>query len=186
MSDTKLNIARPKTLGQNKLQADRLARPDMFAVIPNEVTFEDLMTPAFWANHVAQFTRHPYGEVTCIREDGSLIVKLIAMQASPGMVRMHCLYAHESGANLLEGQKAALDDKLEVPDGYKPFNIAQGENKGWSVRLQSTGEVIIARKPTRREAILAAQAHAALANSPIKSVTTPPQGAEPAKQPETV
>jgi hypothetical protein len=174
----KLNISRPKTLPQNKLQADRLARPEMFALVSNDTTFEDVMTPAYWANHWAAFQRHPYGEVTVIREDGTMIVKMIAMLSAPGMVKMHAYYASENNSNLLAGEKAPVDDKLELPDGYKAANIAQGEKKGWLVRLPS-GEILVEKKATRREAVLAAIAHASLANSPSFSTTTPPAAGAP-------
>jgi hypothetical protein len=146
---------RPLTLGARKLNRADLAHPVLFATVANNVLYDDVMKPAFWANNVDAFKSLPFGEVTIIREDGSMILKLIALGVMPGGVRMHCWYAHEDNSNLRAGTASAETEleALEPPPGYKYAHAIGGPVRGHLVRLAENGEVVVSGVPSKAAAI---------------------------------
>lgn len=154
---------KPPTLGQRKLNREDLARPILFGTIANTITYEDVMRPGFWVNHVEAFQRLPFGKVTLIREDGSMIVELVALEAKPGLVRMHCTYAFvDPAVERANAVTPAPEEEVEPPPGYK---YAHAINVGHIVRLQETGDVIIRGYPNKPATIAAAWVHYKAANT---------------------
>lgn len=166
MSETK---TQPIALPEFALQRNDIARPVMFAKVKNDVTFEDVMTPAFWRNCVPTFVRHQFSQVHVIREDGTMILELVCISAKPGMAVMHCKYKYVSDANLKATKPKEEGGKgLQLPPGYKWSHVPNGANAGHMVRLPS-GEVLVQGKASKEEAVRAAIAHAEEANSPVNA-----------------
>lgn len=169
-----ISLKRPATLKPNALRRADLERGSYIAIVPSSTTFDDVMTPAFWANHVAtlsggQFPR-PFARVEVVREDGTMDLDLRVIQTKPGMVLMRCLRRYEAGvADVAKGKKAAPSGELtkaDLPTGYKWAHTPNGDRPGHLIRLESTGEILVAGLPTMHEAVLAAINHAKVATAP--------------------
>lgn len=159
---------RPRALAANALDRADLARPNLHAKVANDVLPEDVLRPAFWINHIPTLAKFPFAEITVVREDGSMILKLMCMEAKPGLAMMHVLYRYVSNENLPHIEDGVV--KLELPDGYKVVNIAQGENKGWQVKIGVNGDVIASKLSTRNQAVMFAIQHAsASATLPVQA-----------------
>lgn len=171
---------RAPVLGANALQRADIVRGNFIAIVPSDTTFEQVMTPAYWANHVAALGMaagaRPFARIEVIREDGTMDLELRVLGVKPGMVRVNCLRKWINNENLTgkadESDKTPAAD-LSLPDGYKWAFVPQGGNKGHLVRLP-TGEILVQGLPSKAVAAKAARDHYAEANAaPADSTITP-------------
>lgn len=166
----------PKQFGLKPmaLQRAELTRGSFIAIVPNETTFDDVMTPAFWQHHTGMLGlapgSRPYARIEVIREDGSMDLDLRVLGAKQGMVKVRCLRKYLEG-----GGKVHQDDAGVIPDmpeGYGLTHVPNGPEKGYLVRL-SNGEILAKGIGSRREAVGRAIAHAqeAMAIGPDATIT---------------
>lgn len=173
MADTDKKPARILPLGANALRSAPHERAHFFAVVPSETTFDQVMTPGFWGNHVPALsggaTRRPWALVEVVREDGTMDLLLRVIQVKPGMVIMRAIFKYVSDENIGKPAKGAPqpgDDDLVFPDGYKGAHVPRGEVTGWMVRLPN-GEVLVKGQPSKKAAVEYAKKHAAEALAPV-------------------
>lgn len=156
----------------NVLPANKLARladydrGSYHVVLPRHVLTEDILKPAFWANHVRRLR---FGDlVDVVTEDGQLDIQLRVLSVEPGMVHMRLRFGFESESRKADLAAAAaatqaaeqLAEQMVSPDGYKcGFTKANG----YYVQLKATGEVLAKSLPDMRSAKAYANAHAAKA-----------------------
>lgn len=159
--DTDTKPKRPPALAANALRAAPLERADLFCTVPIGTTYEQVMTPAFWQNHIRTLAARPWARVEVVSEDGALDLTLRCLKASPGMAVMRCLSRYDSPSARAKSKAAPAEDgKLELPPGYKWAHVPNGENKGHMIRLDNaTGDVIVRGELTKDAAVAKAIAH---------------------------
>ncbi len=176
MADTETKTpkipARPPALGSMGLRSAPHERAHFFAVVPSNTTFEQVMTPNYWQNHVAALrggaTVRPFALVEVVREDGTMDLLLRVIDCKPGMVTMRCLTKYVSDENMGKPAKGAPqpgDESLKLPDGYKWAHVPNGASRGHMIRLPS-GDVLVQGKATKADAVAAAWDHFNVASTP--------------------
>lgn len=156
---------RPPALGANQLQGAAYARGEYFAIVSNETTFETVMTPGYWQNHIKLLAAKPFPRIEVLRQDGTMDLTLRCIHTAPGMAVMRVIHKFVSDENIgkpAAGAPVAGDESLTFPDGYK---CAFVPNSGWLVRL-ANGEVLTSKLPSKKAAYDAAVKHAAVASVP--------------------
>lgn len=166
---------RPPALLPNALKRADLERGDFLAIVPSNITYEQVMTPAYWSNHVQALAHRPFARVEVVREDGSMDLDLRVIGTKPGMVMMRCLRKFidnaDLGTGLGDGSQPG-DEGLDPPDGYKWGFVPRGAERGHMIRLPN-GDVLVKGLMTKRAAIDAARTHAAVANTPASEPPAP-------------
>lgn len=167
---------RIRSLDPVRLRRADLERPHHVAIVPSDTTFDEVMTPAYWQHHVATLSSRPFGRIEVVREDGTMDLDLRVVKASAGMVLMRCLRKFVDDSNLSKAAAPEAENAEpmpDLPDGYKWAHVPNGANRGHMVRLPN-GEVLVQGKATKREAVLAAIAHNAVASTPATETTPAP------------
>lgn len=155
-------------LKPNQLQVAAHARAHLIAIVSNETTYEEVMTPAYWQNHVPVLGQKPFALVEVIREDGSMDLTLRCLSVKPGMALMRCLRKFVVEG---KGKKAdaagldAADTSIELPPGYKHAHVPNGAERGHMIRLPN-GEVLVRGGTTKKAVAERAWAHYNEANKP--------------------
>lgn len=176
MTDDKPN-KQPPALGPNALRHAQYERAHLFCIVPNETTFEQVMTPSFWRHHVALLsggpTARPFARIEVMRADGTMDLDLRVMSTGPGMAVMRVLRKFVSDENLGKPPKGvnAGDEKLDFPDGYKGSHAPNARPPGWQVRLNPSGEVLASGLPSKAAAVAKAWDHLKAANTPVLETT---------------
>lgn len=157
-----------KALRADALKPTTYARAQLFCLVSNETTFEEVMTPSYWQNHVSTFIRHPHSLVEVVREDSTMDLLLRAVSAKPGMVVMRCLLKFVSNENLGKVDADAVGGRgapIELPEGYKWTHVPRGDNRGHMIRLPNS-EVLVQGMPSKQAAADKAWEHFRAANTP--------------------
>lgn len=158
-----------RVLGANALVAAAHARGEYIIIVSNETTYEDVMRPGYWANHVAVFQTRPFARVEVVRQDGSMDLDLRCIEVKPGMVKMRCLRKFEGTQVEVSVPTPSRSDE-PAPAGYKIMHLPNGAERGYAVQLVSTagqaGPPTYLKKglPDRAAAIAFAKAHKAEAD----------------------
>lgn len=158
---------RAKVLGVIDLKNAYHARGDFFVTVPNDMSFEDVMRPVFWANHVQTFLKSPFARVEVLRADGTMDLTLRVVEVKPGMVKMRILHKYLDDSNLETAiaetaaapAKVEADMALVMPAGYKHVHIPRGAQAGHAVQLLSNGTWLFKGLSTKAEAVAKAKAH---------------------------
>lgn len=170
LTDDKSTVAkpkRPKALGANMLNRADIVRGNFIAIVPSDTTLDEVLTPAFWANHIPALTR-PFARIEVIREDGTMDLDLRVLSVAPGMATVRMLRGMKDDQNLGVAQADSAEAPgvdLSLPDGYKTAFQPQGQNRGHLVRLPN-GDILTQGQPTKAAAAAIARAHFAKASTP--------------------
>lgn len=165
---------RPPALGANALRRADLERGSFFCVVPNETTFEQVMTPAFWQHHAGALGlapgARPYAKVEVMRQDGTMDLELRVTRVQAGAVHMRCLRKHVDDSNLDRPADGNVEEKgdLTMPDGYKAAHTPNGATPGWLVRLPN-GDVLAKGLASKVIAAAAARKHFAETSAPAET-----------------
>lgn len=154
-----------------EFQAATQRRQSWHVVVPNDTPLEDLLKPAFWVNCAGRCT--PHAIIDVMTNDGTLDVQLRVVKISNGIMTVRPRFIwedKEARAHLAaraEVIAAADDPERKAPDGYKVgFNPGK---KLFYVQLKATGMKVKEDFTTRIEAIIFAEQHAAVLNTPSKA-----------------
>lgn len=160
MSDTQAPAPKLKTLPIGHLihQAE-FARAYWHLTVPNDVTLDDLLRPAFW-QHYPNTLKAP-ALVDVMSEDQELDVQLRVLGSDVGMVHVRLRAAFNLRDGETETEAPAEVETPDVPDGYK---IGFSPNGGgyWAQLTLAPGqkEMVSTGNTTKLEAIEAAIEHA--------------------------
>jgi hypothetical protein len=162
---------RPAVASVNELKRADFEIGNYLIWVPNHRTFDEVMTPGFWAQCTGMM-RQGY-RVQVMRLDLTLDLELRVIEVKPGLVKMRVLRKYVSDENLrgakgAQASKAAddeADQALAMPDGYKYVHIPRGAEAGHAVQLKSTGEWLKKGLGSKAAAVAAANAHKAEAES---------------------
>lgn len=165
--------ARLPTLNENLLKSAMHERGHFFVIVPSDTSFEQVMTPSYWANVVRPLAggaqARPFAIVEVVREDGTMDLTLRVIEAKPGMVKFRVINKYISDENIgktRKGDAGADDDSIVMPPNYKWAHVPRGANRGHMVRIEATGEILAQGLGSKLEAAQRARAHAAEANKP--------------------
>lgn len=147
---------RPPALTANALQSAAYARGSYLAIVPNHITLDDVLTPAYWQHHVPALSGKPFPVIEVIREDGTLEVWLRVMSTKPGMAVVRPIFpaivVGVDGARLKAAEAAkASEGAVVLPPGYKHAHVPQGANRGHMLRLPN-GAVLTQGEATKKAA----------------------------------
>ena len=141
-----------RTLSTAKLLHAQHARNEFFVIVPSDTTIEEVLTPGYWANHVAALSTRPFARVEVVREDGTMDLDLRCIEVKPGLAKMRVIHKFVDDKNLPRLAEAAAESasghdpvvaaQAEMPEGYKVGFIPNGPKRGFWVKLQSTGETL--------------------------------------------
>lgn len=157
-------------LPPNALRSADFARGDWFVALPNDVTFEQIMTPAFWANHHTSLKL--FNRIMVVREDATFSGDFIVTLSAVGMVVLRPMYPpHDDTTNIKAAAAAAAKveeggDESEPPEGYL---VKHNEAvQGYYVKLKGSGEVITGGQKgiSKADALKIAWKHSKAANTP--------------------
>lgn len=169
-------------LKQHALKFADTTRGLYIAIVPNDTTFEDVMTPGFWANHVAAngpLSALPFARVEVVREDGTMDLDLRVISTAPGMAKMRCLRKIVDDTNLgtarAQAEAAArptpdeLPEELQAPEGYKIGHAPNGAQKGYWVQMKSNSQMLGKGYGDRATAVAVAKKHKLEAETSVEA-----------------
>lgn len=138
------------------------ARTYHHVVVDPSATLEDILRPSFWAHHTSRIRAHDMIDV--LTADGGIDVSLRAMNVAIGMVEMRALRVWVRDDVKEAGNDAGevSEEMPPVPEGYK---VNHAPKTGWRVLMEDPAMELSRNHRSRREATLAAIAHAAKANA---------------------
>lgn len=139
-----------KTLPAYALKTEAAARFSMFATVANDTTKEDVLRPGFWQVHWQELARLPFARVTVVREDGTMYLELLCVEAKAGLAKMRVIFEHVDNSNLPRLAEAkdmeknrgdALQQMQEqMPEGYKISHVTAGKDRGFWVTHKQSGQ----------------------------------------------
>lgn len=125
------------------------------------VTISDLLRPNFWAHHAGNLKR--FDVIDVLPNDGTYDVTLRVIETGVGFVKMRPLRIWTQ-ERPVEAPAPETDDIPPVPEGYK---VNHAPKTGWRVLTDEPVMEISRNHRSRREATLAAIAHAEKAGATI-------------------
>ncbi len=159
-----------KTYPPGRLQSADFARAHMSAMVDNDVTLEDVMTPGFWRDHAPNLK---VGAILDVRRiDGTLDLTARVIGVGAGMVKLRPMFPpYNDERNIKAGRRAAAEEGehdaggLKEPDGYK---IKHSPATGYFVLLPDGSNITQGKKGlSKPEAIKIAIEHHRQATTPI-------------------
>ena len=140
------------------------------AEIPQAVTPQDLLNPAFWAHHAVRL--RPMNEIRARAIDGTWIADLVVLDCSRTWARVHILAVHRLTTGQVAETQASEQDVKAYIEGHKV--VYRGQHK-WSITRNSDKAVIeegIAEQDVAKARLEAlARSHVGGAALPAASVT---------------
>ena len=147
-----------KTLSPNALQNEAsFERRSFFAVVPHDVTIDDVLAPRFWAHHVARLPIHSIVEVVSV--DGQFDLEMRVVSSGIGFVKMRVLRRWER-TELPKADKVPEVTMDDLPEGYE---VSFAPKKMWRAFIKDPLQEIRSGLASREHAIAAAIEHARLA-----------------------
>lgn len=145
----------PELLAPNELKRADMELGSFVVWVPNDVTRDKVLRPAWWANHVA--TLRVGTPVVVMRRDMSMVLELRVRVSSPGMVKFIIMGEYDEAQADAEAGKAEMPE-LENPDAY---DVKHTPQRGYVVLFKANGQQVSPadRKFGERDAILFANEH---------------------------
>lgn len=146
--------AQPQLAPDNLKQFDyNSTRHD--AVVPQGVSLDDLLVPAFWAHHAIKL--RPWDEVRARAEDGTWVASLLVLDTSRTWAKVHLLAFHPlTTGDVSLTQASEAEVKAFVGKHRVTF---RGAHK-WSVVRIADSSVLEEGRATKEEAVSWLEAHA--------------------------
>lgn len=161
-----INIDRskiPDLLSPSGLARAEHATGSFIVWVDADVDRKRILTPSWWANHVAALK--PGAQVTVMRRDMSMVLDMRVKHSAPGMVQFVILTEiGEDAPGVPATDTETSVPAIDNPDAYK-VGFSQG---GWYVQFNATGEMLkpASLKLTRLQAHTFANEHNKAANEP--------------------